>query len=574
MTKLTFSLLLLALSFGSFANSYPSADFSSPRKTMNYFLKTMKGFKKGDQKGLALATRALNLENFDSSTKKVASELAAKRLINTLDRLEYIKIQSIPENMGELDTWVYKKERILSRAGDIEVEISIGKDSKGLWKFTPITISTIHNFEREVLRNEVAKGVIELTSWKSKLKSFFPAWTAKKSFILLNGQWFALIGLLFFGLIFEKIMRSIVLARITTFFTKRNIPFIETKSKFISAQGVFFFSAFWLFGLDYLELDYKVYRTLLRLGIVSFTVASVFTTSQIVDVICQFLEDKARKSDNKFDDILVPLIRKTAKFLVFAIGIIFVGDSLTLDMKNILAGLGIGGIAFALAAKDTISNLFGSLTVLLDRPFSIGDWVLIDGKIEGTVVEVGLRSTRIRTFYDSLISVPNGSLINVHIDNLGKRTYRRYNTNVALQYDTPPEKVEAFCEGVRQIILAHKWTRKDYFHVYFNSMGDSSLNILVYLFWNVPDWSAELQERHRLLIDILRLGNEMGVEFAFPTQTVHLYNEVKKESGNLDFNTLDKGMELANSITNNPMSTKHHRSGVKGEKFSENEISL
>ena len=574
MTKITFFLLLTILSLSSMASSYPPADFSSPRKTMNYFLKTMKGYKKGDQKGLSLATTALNLEKFDDATKEVTSQLAAKRLINTLDRLEYINILSIPEKMGDQKVWIYKKERVLSTNGEIELEISIGIDSNNKWKFTPKTISTIQNFEREVLKNEVAKGVIKLTSWKSDMKSYFPNWTAKRSFILLNGQWFALVALFFFGLIFEKVMRSIVVARITKFFSKRNIPFITMKSKLISAQGVFFFSAFWLFGLEYLELDHKIYTTLLRLGIVSFTVAAVFTTSQIVDVICQFLDDKAKKSENKFDDILVPLIRKTAKFLVFSIGIIFVGDSLTIDMKAILAGLGIGGIAFALAAKDTISNLFGSLTVLLDRPFSIGDWVLIDDKIEGTVIEVGLRSTRIRTFYDSIISVPNGTLINVHIDNLGKRTYRRYNTKIALQYDTPPEKVEAFCEGVRQIILAHKWTRKDYFHVYFNSMGASSLDILVYLFWKVPDWSAELQERHRLLVDILRLGNDLGVEFAFPTQTVHLFNEQHKENEQLKINSLDKGMELANSITSNPMSTRVHRSGVQDSNFNENDISL
>jgi MscS family membrane protein len=574
MNKFLIIILSTLLSFSAYSNSYPAASLNSPRDTMNYFLKTMKGHKKGDPKGLVLATKALNLSKLDQATRDISGQLAAKRLINTLDRLERINIQRIPTKMGSEKIWVYKQERILSAGNEKYLEISIGLDETNKWRFTPKTVETIQDFEREVANNKVVDGVIELTSWKSKLKSVFPAWTGQRSFVLLNGQWFALIALIFFGLVFEKIVRSIILSRIRNFFNKRNIPFIEIKSKIFSAQGVFFFSAFWIFGLKFLELSANIYSSLYRIGVVSFTVASVFTVSQFVDVICQFLEVKARDSENKFDDILVPLIRKTAKFLVFSIGIIFVGDSLTLDMKNILAGLGIGGIAFALAAKDTISNLFGSLTVLIDRPFSIGDWVLIDGKIEGTVVEVGLRSTRIRTFYDSLISVPNGSLINVHIDNLGKRTYRRYNTKIALQYDTPPEKIEAFCEGVRQIIIAHKWTRKDYFHVYFNSMGDSSLDVLVYLFWKVPDWSAELQERHRLLIDILRLGNELGVDFAFPTQTLHLFNEEQRQAHDTQFESLSHGKKLASEITQAPMSTKIHRSGIKGENFSENEISL
>ncbi|WP_127716012.1 mechanosensitive ion channel family protein [Halobacteriovorax sp. HLS] len=574
MTRLPIILLALFLSFSSVAGVYPKADFSSPRKTMLYFLKTMKGYKQGDQSGLRLATQALNLSSLDNASRVISGELAAKRLINTLDRIEYIDISKIPDNTNDLKIWIYKQERIVTAIGEKLLEISIAPNKDGQWKFTPITIDTIHEFEKTVANNEVAKGVIELKSWKSRLKSYFPAWTAERSFILLNGQWFALITLMFLGIVFEKIVRSIILIRITQFFSKRNIPFIEIKSKFLSAQGVFFFSGFWLFGLKFLELPDTILSTLMRLGIVSFTVASVFTTSQVVDVICQFLESKAKISENKFDDVLVPLIRKTAKFFVFAIGLIFIGDSLTLDMKNILAGLGIGGIAFALAAKDTISNLFGSLTVLIDRPFSIGDSVTIDGKIEGIVTEVGLRSTKIRTFYDSIISVPNGALINVHIDNLGKRNYRRYTTSIGLQYDTPAEKIEAFCEGIRQIILAHKWTRKDSFHVYFNNMGGSSLDILLYLFWQVPDRSAELQERHRLLIDILRLGKELEVDFAFPTQTLHIYNEEHAQKGPLDMPYLEKGKVAANEITSHPLSTKTHRSSADAESFKENEISL
>jgi MscS family membrane protein len=171
-----------------------------------------------------------------------------------------------------------------------------------------------------------------------------------------------------------------------------------------------------------------------------------------------------------------------------------------------------------------VSNLFGSLTVLTDRPFQVGDWVVV-GDVEGTVEEVGFRSTRIRTFYDSLISLPNSNLIKASVDNLGDRTYRRWSTTLALTYDTPPEKIDAFCEGVRELIRRHPYTRKDYFHVYFNNFGDASLNIMLYMFFKAPDWATELRERHRLGVDILRLAAELGVEFAFPTQTVYLRNE-------------------------------------------------
>ncbi|ATH07743.1 hypothetical protein BIY24_07225 [Halobacteriovorax marinus] len=570
MLKKIILILCLFTQFNLLASNYPAPTLESPRSTMNYFLKTMKGFKKGDQEGLDLAIKALNTSQLDKTSRVSTAKLAAKRLINTLDRLEYINIAKIPDKMKDSNLWIYKKERIIDHGNEIFLEISIARDSDKMWRFTPQTLSSIEDFEKSVRSNNVAKGVIELKSWKEKFKSFFPSWTSQRSFLILNGQWIALFALVFFGHILEKLIRLIIIARIKSIFESQNIHFTQKREGFFSPQGFFFFSIFWIFGLEFLELPDTILGPLLRIGYIAFTIASVFTITQIIDVICQYLEKKALESENKFDDVLIPLIRKSAKFLVYCFGIIFIGDSLTLDMKNILAGLGIGGIAFALAAKDTISNLFGSLTVLIDRPFSIGDWIVVDSKTEGTVIEVGLRSTRIKTFYDSIITLPNGSLTNATVDNLGKRTYRRYTTKLGVQYDTPVEKIEAFCEGIRQIILSHKWTRKDYFHVYFNGMGDSSLEILVYLFWRVPDWSAELQERHRLLIDILRLGRELGIDFAFPTQTLHLFNEEHKAKENCDFEALVYGKELAKGITETPISTKHHRSG----KITSDEISL
>jgi len=159
------------------------------------------------------------------------------------------------------------------------------------------------------------------------------------------------------------------------------------------------------------------------------------------------------------------------------------------------------GLAFALAAKDTVENLFGSVTVLIDRPFQIGDGVVIDD-LEGTV--------------------PNSRLVNTAVDNLGARRYRRLKCMIGVQYDTNPERLDAFCEGIRELIRLHPYTRKDYYMVYFNEFSDSSLNVLLYVFFETPDWATELRERHRLLVDIVRLARRLGVGFAFPTRTLHL----------------------------------------------------
>ena len=128
--------------------------------------------------------------------------------------------------------------------------------------------------------------------------------------------------------------------------------------------------------------------------------------------------------------------------LVTVVGLVFLASVLRINVTSLLAGLGIGTLAFGLAAQDSVKNLFGSLTVIFDRPFHVGQWVKI-GSHEGTVEEVGFRSTRIRTFYNSQVTLPNSRLTTAIVDNMGRRRYRRIKTMLSLQYDTKPEQMNA-----------------------------------------------------------------------------------------------------------------------------------
>ena len=159
----------------------------------------------------------------------------------------------------------------------------------------------------------------------------------------------------------------------------------------------------------------------------------------------------------------------------------------------------------------------------MDQTFHTGDWIVVND-VEGSVEEVGLRSTKVRTFYDSLITLPNSVFITAKVDNMGQRRYRRLRSLLSITYDTPPDKIEAFCEGIRELIRLHPYMRKDYYHVYLSELGASSLDILVYVFWETPDWSTELRERQRFLLDILRLAKALQIDMAFPTQTLHVLN--------------------------------------------------
>ncbi|MCP4912155.1 MAG: mechanosensitive ion channel family protein [Oligoflexia bacterium] len=560
-------ILLSLVTFNIFGNeNFPKADFSSPQTTFKYYLKTIVAYKKGNQEGLALAAKTFNLNHIDPALRTNVGETAAIQLINTLDRLEKVDVLQIPKEMGSLKKYTYKEDTVFLDNTEYHVEISLTLNNQKQWKFSKETLDTIQHYERFTKSAKVVDGVDALITWKERIKNRMPEWTSNRSFILLNGQWLGLIFLVFIAFIIEKLIKIYITSLTIRLLARKGISISEElRRKFTAPIGVFSFAGVWLVGVKLLEFSPSILSWFLRGGIVVFTVGAVIAVHHIVDVLCLFLEKKALESENKFDDILVPLVRKTSKFLVIAVGIIFIGDSLTLNMKSILAGMGIGGIAFALAAKDTISNIFGSITVLLDRPFRIGDWVVIDDKVEGTIEEVGLRSCRIRTFYNSQITLPNGKLTNAHIDNYGVRRYRRFNTKLGIQYDTPVEKIEAFCEGIRQIILAHPHTRKDYFHVYLNGLGSSSLDILLYCFWEVPDWSQELQEKHRLLLDILRLAKEMEIDFAFPTQTLHTIpaeNRNHKEvapAGKIH----ERASELAKEISANKMTFNNHRSTLE-----------
>jgi MscS family membrane protein len=297
----------------------------------------------------------------------------------------------------------------------------------------------------------------------------------------------------------------------------------ELVKKAVRPFGLLAAAAVWYWSLHLLGLPAGPLLVLLIAVRVILSLAAVWAAFRLVDLLTAFLASKAGETATKLDDLLIPLVRKTLKTFIAAFGVIYIAESFDVQILPLLTGLGIGGLAVAFAAKDTIENFFGSVSVILDQPFEVGDWIVV-GETEGTVEQIGLRSTRIRTFYNSLVTVPNAMLVRATVDNYGRRRYRRFMTHLALPYGTPPEKIEAVCEGIREIIRMHPYTRKDSFHVWLNRFGDHSLDVLVYMFHECPDWATELRERHRFMLDIIRLADRLGVEFAFPTRTVEFRN--------------------------------------------------
>lgn len=354
------------------------------------------------------------------------------------------------------------------------------------------------------------------------LRSAMPASLREVGFLLEHWQWLGLGAAIVLAAVVARLVAMITFLAGRRVF-ERFVPGSDGRPvrRMGAALGLLIGAGVAGVGFSALGLPTGVVTPLLVATSFVAATAAVLAVYRLVDLFTAPLVERARRTPSRYDDLFVPLLRKSMKIIVIAFGFVFIADNLDVDITSLLAGLGLGGLAFALAAQDTVKNLFGSITVLFDKPFQVGDAVNLGG-VEGTVEEVGLRSTRIRTPSDSLVTVPNANLISSNVENLGARRWRRWRTRIAVGYDTPPESIEAFCEGVRELIRRHEETRKEEFEVWANEFGPSSIEILLSVYFRAATWDAELAARHRLLLDVMRLADNLEVRLAPPAQTLHL----------------------------------------------------
>jgi MscS family membrane protein len=492
-----------------------------PRATVRTFLEAMRRWKDADPPSpdaAAVAVECLDMADY-ADIPRVAREEAGRALATDLrfviNRVAAIELDQIPDDPSGA-AYVWHEEA----AGAIELT----RTAVGDWKFSPRTVASIEELALAYRGERAVSGVTEGSlTISQRVRGAAPAFLLEKLLGLFWWQWIALVVVACIGVIVDRAVAFALRAQLSRRLD-RWLAGVDPQSiaKAMRPIGLLAMTMVWRSGARLLELPPRANAILIVAVTVVTVFAAVMGAYRLVDVISAALEIRAKRSKSRFDDLLVPLFRKSFKVVITVFSLVFVAETFEWEQyKTLLAGLGIGGLAFALAAQDTVSNLFGSFTVILDRPFEVGDWVAI-ANVEGTVETVGFRSTRIRTFYNSLITLPNSTLIKASVDNFGKRRYRRWKTNLSIAYDTPPERIEAFCEGIRELVRRHPFTRKDYYHVYLNAFGPASLDILVYVFHEVPDWGVELQERHRLALDTIRLAERLGVEFAYPTQTLYL----------------------------------------------------
>lgn len=251
------------------------------------------------------------------------------------------------------------------------------------------------------------------------------------------------------------------------------------------------------------------------------TVFAVLILLNIIELGRSYFKMIVARTDSRSDDQLLPIFIRIIKVLVVGIGAMHVLAVFSVDLTAVIAGLSIGGLALALAAQDTVKNLIGSVMIYMDRPFKLGDFVT-SGEVSGTVEDIGFRSTRIRTPESSLISVPNGKLADMIVNNMGGLQFRRFNTMIGVASYTPPALLEAFIEGLRAINEAHPLTSNDTVFIHLNKMGASSLDILFVVFFQTTEYAIDLKLKEEMLFSILKLAKVMQVHIAFPSTSVYI----------------------------------------------------
>ena len=297
----------------------------------------------------------------------------------------------------------------------------------------------------------------------------------------------------------------------------------------IFAAGVFL-AKVPLFFDDETGIRFAIGTGWTKIAQVVAAISAAYALYRLVDVIEYYLNRVVSKTDTRLDDMLVPIVRKALRLTIAIIAVLLIAENIlgANRIKSLLLGAGVGGLAIAFAAKDTIANFFGSITIFTDRPFQMGELVKI-GEHRGPVEEVGFRSTRVRTLEGHLVTIPNSVITSSTVENVGKRPFIRRTSNITITYDSGHTKTKKAVDIIKEVLADVPEINTDPEkppRVYFSDFNDWSLNIYMSYWVKPPDYWLYHQVNEGINFEIMKRFKAEQIEFAFPSQTLY----VKKDS--------------------------------------------
>lgn len=508
-------------------NAPPPEWIASPKATIQTFLESTRGNAADrEQRDHDRAVACLELGEFG----RLLLDDARVRLIDELrDVLVGLGVRGVlpqlPDQTAAEESKLSTFALPLNYPPDTEpLVLTRGVDSA--WRFSEQTLIRIEGLHDQLLGQDNLPARV--------FNSLGLNWLVTSTALGLSyATWIGLFGVLFIGALADLVI-WLVAHFLAQRYLKRHGEDTHTRErrdliKRTAKPFGFFAGGCVVYALlPLIDLPLRAEGVLRTASKAFFLFALIWAAYRVVDLVAERFQRKALAADSSgVNTLLIPLMSKAVKMFILALGLIFVAESLNMPITSLLAGVGIGGIALAVAARGTLENVFGTVSVTLDRPFRVGDWVKI-GDIEGNVEQFSLRSTRVRTYNQSLVTVPNATLVSAAIENYGMREYRRTRFTISLTYDTAPAKIEQFCEAVRGVLRAHPRTRKENYYVFLSDFSPSSLDVLVSVFLvGIETWDEEYRTRHELLLGVMAAAQRIGVSFAFPTTTLHLPDAAK-----------------------------------------------
>jgi MscS family membrane protein len=345
--------------------------------------------------------------------------------------------------------------------------------------------------------------------------------------------WFFFLGFILAGVLLKGVLSKLVSHIIYLIFKKSSTAIgrdkfdqlVKRPLEFIVVLGAVYTAGFYIeppeswglaplgeFGIRTVIKD--VFYILLVYGI-------IWLGMKVAEYLGLIFSHRATHTDSKLDDQLVPFLVDLLKVLVAIVGVfIILSDVFNVNVTTLVAGLGVGGVALALASKDSLENLLGSFPIFFDQPFKVGDFVNFGG-VTGTIEKVGFRSTRIRTPEKTYVTVPNRNIINSELDNFSERTHRRTRFNIGLTYSTSADQIKNICNDILEVLMENELTTNDPF-VRFTGFGASSLDITINYLAYTKDYSDYLKLNESINFQIMEIVSKHGAEFAFPSQSIYI----------------------------------------------------
>jgi len=497
-------------------SAYLRARSDSPRGAMRTFIRAVHDWSTG---GEERALEVMDLSSIPPALRSINAPLAADYLMQIIDRVGYVIWQEIPDNPERLEPYTHYSHA----AGEVEISKRFD-DGTPRWRFSSETITAAPAIFEAIENLPLAPGLTapEPFSEYFRLRDFVGDLSPRlleRGFLLAHWQWIAialaavvaLVVAVLAGLVVRLVWRLVPPAGERESGPGRENALVRAVR--IIVVGTVLYTAFGAIGLRADVL--AVLATTAALVTLAGVIALLFTLAGTLGTAFQA---HAERTPGKVDVIVSSLATAVARILIIVGGAIVAADLVGIPYEGVVAGLGVGGLALAIAARDTVSNFFGAAVLLAERPFKRGDYIEIDGRA-AIVEEVGLRSSRMRLFDDAQMIIPNAKVADNTVVNYGRRRKRQILLTIAVKYGTQRETTDAFVARLRDLLRGFPRADAEYY-VGLARFAPSAVEIDLWCYVWVSSYADQVEAKHRLVGDIVALADDMGVTFALPARSV------------------------------------------------------